>query len=230
MTVDDLVKLLDAATKLVAALAWPVLVGFVLVRFGPALQDFFAGLGEFSLKGPGFEASAKRKQAEAVAAIAAAAAAKSEPGATPASTARDARDAAELVAEVVTPRILRKAGKATVLWVDDRPDNNVNERQSLEAIGVSFVLAVSTEEALQKVRGQRFDAIISDMGRPSDARAGYTLLDALRESGNTTPFVIYAGSNAPEHKAEARRHGALGCTNRAAELFQYVVSALRFVA
>jgi hypothetical protein len=28
---------------------------------------------------------------------------------------------------------------------------------------------------------------------------------------------------------EARRHGALGCTNQAAELFQYVVSALRLV-
>jgi len=229
MTVDDLVKLIDAATKLVAALAWPVLVGFVLIRFGPALKDFFEGLGEFSFKGAGFEASAKRKQAEAAAALAAAAATRPEPGATPASAAREARDVAELVAEAITPRVLRKAGKATVLWVDDRPDNNVHERQSLEAIGVSFVLALSTDEALQKVQGQRFDAIISDMGRPPDARAGYTLLDALRKSGNTTPFVIYAGSNAPEHKAEARRHGALGCTNRAAELFQYVVSALQLV-
>jgi CheY-like chemotaxis protein len=229
MTVDDLVKLLDATTRFVAALAWPVLVGFVLFRFGPALQDFFEGLGEFSFKVLGFEASAKRKQAEAAAALAAATAARPEPGATPARTAQEARDAAELVAEVVTPRILRKAGKATILWVDDRPDNNVYERQSLEAIGVSFVLALSTEEALQKIKRQRFDAIISDMGRPPDARAGYTLLDALRESGNTTPFVIYSGSNAPEHKAEARRHGALGCTNHAAELFQYVVSALRLV-
>lgn len=229
MTIDDLVKLLDAGTKLVGALAWPVLVGFVLVRFGPALKDFFEGLGEFSFKGAGFEASAKRKQAEAVAALAAAAAARPEPGATPETTARDARDAAELVAEAITPRILRKAGRARVLWVDDKPDNNVYERQSLEAIGVSFVLALSTEEALQKVKGQRFDAIISDMGRPPDPRAGYTLLDTLRASGNTTPFVIYAGSNAPEHKAEARKHGALGCTNRASELFQYVVSALRLV-
>jgi CheY-like chemotaxis protein len=230
MNVDDMVKLIDAATKLVGALAWPVLVGFVLIRFGPALKDFFEGLNEFSFKGAGFEASVKRKQAEAVAALAAAAAARPEPGATPESTARDARDAAEMVAEAVTPRVLRKAGKATVLWVDDRPDNNVYERQSLEAIGVSFVLVLSTEEALQKIKRQRFDAIISDMGRPPDPRAGYTLLEALRASGNTTPYVIYASSNAPEHKAEARKRGALGCTNRASELFQYVISALRLVA
>ena len=229
MTIDDLVKVLDAVTKLAAALAWPVLVGFVLIRFGPALKDFFEGLGEFSFKGGGFEASAKRKQAEAVAALAAAAASRPEPGATPASTAQDARDVAELVAEAITPRVLRKAGKATILWVDDRPDNNVYERQSLEAIGVSFVLALSTDDALQKLKGQRFDAIISDMGRPPDPRAGYTLLDTLRASGNATPYIIYAGSNAPEYKAEARKHGALGCTNRAAELFQYVVSALRLV-
>jgi CheY-like chemotaxis protein len=229
VSVDEVAKLIEAVTKLAGALVWPGLVLFVLIRFGPALKEFFEGLGEFSFKGAGFEASAKRKQAEAVAALAAAAAARPEPGATPESTARDAREAAELVAEAVTPRILRKARRATVLWVDDRPDNNLYERQSLEAIGVSFVLAKSTEEALDKMRSQRFDAIISDMGRPPDPRAGYTLLDKLRSSGNNTPFIIYAGSNAPEHKAEARKHGALGSTNRASELFEYVLSALRLV-
>lgn len=229
MSVDDAVKLVDAATKLAAALAWPVLVGFVLIRFGPALREFFESLGEFSLKGAGFEASAKRKQAEAAAALAAAAASRPEPGATPESAARDAREAAELVAEAVTPRILRKAGRATVLWVDDHPENNIHERQSLEALGVSFVMAKSTEEAMEKLKAQHFDATISDMGRPPDQRAGYTLLEKLRAFGNTTPFIIYASSNAPEHKAEARKRGALGSTNRASELFEYVLSALRLV-
>ena len=64
------------------------------------------------------------------------------------------------------------------------------------------------------------------MGRPPDPRAGYTLLDQLRAAGNQVPFVIYAGSNSPEHKAEARRHGAVGCTNKASELFEYVLAAL----
>jgi hypothetical protein len=52
------------------------------------------------------------------------------------------------------------------------------------------------------------------------------LLDKLRESGNRTPFIIYAGSRAPEHQAEARRRGAIGCTNRPEELFEMVLSAL----
>ena len=52
MSIDEIVKLIESATKLVVALAWPVLVGFVLVRFGPALKSFFESIGEFSLKGP----------------------------------------------------------------------------------------------------------------------------------------------------------------------------------
>ena len=140
--------------------------------------------------------------------------------------ARDARAAAQVVAEVVTPRIIRRARRATVLWVDDRPNNNIHERQALEALGVSFELAKSTDEALDALKRQSFDAIISDMGRPPDPRAGYTLLDKLRASGDQTPFIIYAGSRAPEHLAEARRRGALGCTNRPDELFEMVLSAL----
>jgi DNA-binding NtrC family response regulator len=86
--------------------------------------------------------------------------------------------------------------------------------------------ASSTEDALDKNQHRSFDAIISDMGRPPDSRAGYTLLDALRNRGDQTPFIIYAGSRAPEHMAEARRHGALGCTNRPQERIEMVLEAI----
>jgi CheY-like chemotaxis protein len=69
----------------------------------------------------------------------------------------------------------------------------VHERQALEALGVRFVLAKSTDEAVEKLNRGSFDAIISDMGRPPDPRAGYTLLDKLRGAGDRTPFIIYAG-------------------------------------
>jgi CheY-like chemotaxis protein len=226
MTIDDAVKLLDGLTKLLAVLVWPAILAFVLVRFRASLTDFMTSLSEFSLKGGGFEASAKRRQAEAAAALGAAAVARPTAGATPENISQEARAAAELVTEVVTPRVIRRAGKSTVLWVDDRPSNNAHERQALEAVGITFVLATSTEEALEKVKRQSFDAIISDMGRPPDSQAGYTLLDKLRESGNRTPFIIYAGSGAAEHRAEARRRGAMGCTNRPDELFEMVLAAL----
>ena len=226
MNLDNLIKVLDAITKLLGAIIWPAIVLFVLVRFGSALREFIANLGEFSFKGAGFEASGKRKQAEAAAALAAAAVARPEDGATPETAIKNAREAVQLVADVVTPRVIRRAGRSVVLWVDDRPDNNINERQSLEALGVSFVLATSTDEALDKLKRQSFDAIISDMGRPPDSQAGYTLLEKLRTSGDRTPFIIYAGSRSPEHQAEARRRGAVGCTNRPNELFEMVLSVL----
>ena len=226
MSVDDIVKLFDAITKLLNVLIWPGVLLFILIRFGRDLREFFSSLGELSLKGAGFEASLKRKQAEVVAALSAAAAAKPDEDKTRESVAKEAMIAADVVAEVVTPRAIRRASRSTVLWVDDNPNNNSYERRALEALGVSLVLAQSTDEALKKISRQRFDAIISDMGRPPDPRAGYTLLDKLRSSGDQTPFIIYAGSRDPEHVAESRRHGAIGCTNNPNELFEMVLSAL----
>jgi CheY-like chemotaxis protein len=225
MTIDTAIKLVEAVTKLLGVLVWPAVLVFVLIRFGPSLRDFIANLGEFSLKAPGFEASAKIKQ-EAAAALGAAAVAHPEAGVAPEATARNARDAAQVVSDLVTPRLIRRAGRATILWVDDRPDNNVHERAALEALGVSFMLATSTEEAFEKLKRQSVDAIISDMGRPPDPQAGYTLLDKLRASKDRTPFIIYAGSRSPEHRAEARRRGAVDSTNRPDELFELVLSVL----
>ena len=72
MTIDDFVKIVDSFSKLAGTLAWPALIAFVLMKYATPLKLFFESLGEFTLKGAGFEASAKRKQAEAAAALAAA--------------------------------------------------------------------------------------------------------------------------------------------------------------
>jgi CheY-like chemotaxis protein len=226
VSIDDIVKLLDAIAKLLNVLIWPAVLLFILIRFGRDLRDFIASLGELSVKGAGFEASLKKKQAEVAAALAVAAASRSDGDMSRESAAQEAKIAADVVSEIVTPRVIRRASRSTVLWVDDNPDNNLYERRALEALGVNFVLATSTEEALRKTSKQRFDAVISDMGRPPDPRAGYTLLGQLRANGDQTPFVVYAMSRDPKHVAESRRHGAIGCTNNANELFEMVLSAL----
>lgn len=118
------------------------------------------------------------------------------------------------------------AGKS-VLWVDDRPSNNIYERQALEALGIHFTISTSTKSALQALDHESFDTIISDMGRPPDSRAGYTLLNALKQRGEYPPFVIYAGSNTPEHKRETKKRGGWGTTNRPQELFELVLSAVQ---
>jgi CheY-like chemotaxis protein len=116
--------------------------------------------------------------------------------------------------------------KNHILWVDDRPENNKYERQAFEAMGLRFTLALSTDEAFDKLSQAKFAAIISDMGRREGPREGYVLLDRLRKEGDLTPLFFYAASNAPEHKRETREHGGQGCTNNAQDLFQMVTKAV----
>lgn len=113
-----------------------------------------------------------------------------------------------------------------VLWVDDRPDNNIYERRAFEAVGLRFSLALSTDEALDLLKRNKYAVIISDMGRREGAREGYVLLDAVRRQGDQTPFFIYTGLNLPEHKREATEHGGQGSTNNPQELFQIVMKAV----
>lgn len=130
--------------------------------------------------------------------------------------------------------VVRAAGPAAVasgdewrniLWVDDRPENNTYERQAFEGVGLRFTLALSTDEAFERLSQSKYAAIISDMGRREGPREGYVLLDRLRREGDRTPLFFYAASNAPEHKRETREHGGQGCTNNAQELFAMVTRA-----
>lgn len=137
-----------------------------------------------------------------------------------------ADEVSELVKSLGQERETRN-GRKLVLWVDHRPDNNIIERRSMAAYNIDFVLAQSTGQALAELRKQQFDAIISDMGRPPDSRAGYTLLEALRGSGDQTPYFIYASSRDPAHVREALSRGAQGTTNMGDELLQMMLQALK---
>lgn len=128
-----------------------------------------------------------------------------------------------MVEAVQSPSLrTRQVSPRRILWVDDKPDNNRYERNALEAIGYEFSLAYSTDEALRLMSSQNFDAVISDMARKEGRREGYVLLKALRGFDITTPYFIYAGSNASKEKLNAKNKGAQGLTNRPDELIQLV--------
>ena len=120
----------------------------------------------------------------------------------------------------------RTARPTRILWVDDKPDNNVREREAMAAFRVQFDLALSTEEALQRLRGTSYDLIISDMSRPGDLQAGYTLLQSLRRSGDTTRVIFYTSSCTDVQMQEARTRGALGCSTQISQLMQTALSTL----
>lgn len=222
---NEVSDLITALASLASAVLWPLIVLLLILRFRTPITDFMADVGQVSFKAPGIEASATRRQLEAAVAVGAAVA--NHANAAGAAPETDVSSVARSVIAAVPDRATQRSiDGARVLWVDDRPDNNRYERQALEALGITIKLSTSTDEALNALHRDAFDLVISDMGRPGDQQAGYSLLEAMRERGDETPFVIYASSNKAEHRAEARRRGAAGSTNSAQELLQMVVSGL----
>lgn len=138
--------------------------------------------------------------------------------------------ASSTAAEVRGPESAKGARtRLKALWVDDRPTNNTNEIQWLEKLlGMQFETKTSTDEAIEALAANQtgYALVISDMGRPGDPRAGYTLLERIRERGSQVPFIIYAGSSAAAYDEEARRRGALGSTNSPTRLLELVTQAL----
>ena len=230
MNIEQFTKLIEAIASLVQALGWPFLVLFLILYFSAPLKKFLNDVGEFTFKAgaSGLEATAKRQQIEAAAFLGAASASKAADSSAQKPPDEDkARGIANVVSQAIKPKGIRRLAEASVLWVDDNPSSNLYERKALEALGIRLTLSTSTDDALEKLRAYKYDVIISDMGRPPDKQAGYTLLEEKQKVGDTTPFIIYAGSNAPEHKAEARQKGAFGSTNNPQELFQLVLGAIQ---
>lgn len=137
--------------------------------------------------------------------------------------------AAAQVADVFGTSRRERLSEQAILWVDDNPDNNVWERHALESYGARFTLALDTTQALAMIqrRDQPFAAVISDLGRRGDRRAGYTLLTGLRAAGIETPYFIYSSSRSPRRVREAIERGAQGATNDPDELVAMVVDAIR---
>lgn len=228
MDIKQITELIEALVSLISAISWPLVAVFIVVFLGNPIKAILGNLSELSLKAGGFETQAKTKEIEAAASLGAAVAQEksaSKPE-NKIATENESFKIVGLVNRVFQPRVINRLINRKILWVDDRPDNNFYERKSLEALGIQFTISKSTEDALNKLRQNNYDVIISDMGRPEDDRAGYQLLDEIKKMGINTPFIIYSGSNLPEHKAEARQKGAYGSTNIATELFELVVSSI----
>lgn len=124
------------------------------------------------------------------------------------------------------PMLSHGVDGSKILWIDDHPENNLDERRSLESWGVGFFLADSNADGVELIRNRHPDLIISDMIREDDVIAGYALLDSLRQQGISIPVIIYSESCSAERHAEARRLGAFACTSKPSELREYVRAAL----
>lgn len=243
MTTEQLLSLISTITVLAQALAWPLVALFVVVRYAPELIKLLGSGKDVSVKVLGVEATFTNSVTQAAVALSTAQAnraALADGAAWDESVSRglsegaDARRTpiAESVADTITrsvpnPQVQQDLQGASVLWVDDNPDNNRYEREAFQALGVRCELSTSTEDALRQLGRRTFDAIISDMGRGTEQEAGLHLLDAVRRTDKATPFFIYAGSSAVRRREEALARGAQGSTNSPQDLMAQVIKAVR---
>lgn len=206
------IALIEALASVLGATAWPIVAIVFLLAFRKPLVKTISRLSSATIKAGDIEANLKYALE-----LGAALGEKNLPY-DPDSTAKALEENLE--------NSINLLGKL-ILWVDDRPENNKRERQALETKGIRFIQVKSTEDALKVLETSSFDLIISDMGRPGDNQAGYTLLSELRKSYPSLPYIIYAGEKKPEQVEEAKRRTASGTTNRPDELIQMVESELK---
>lgn len=127
--------------------------------------------------------------------------------------------------------------RTNILWVDDTPTNNRNERELLATFGFCFEMAHSTSKAVQTLEEtpDKFSLVISDFRRDNDpqayraggdTRSGYLLLEQLRDKGISIPFIFYSANSTKAHDEEARRRTAFAQVNSPFDLVLKVFTAV----
>lgn len=126
--------------------------------------------------------------------------------------------------------VLKRASKhlhvfrnAHLLWVDDHPENNLNEMVMFRQLRVKTQTAESTQKALEILKSRHFDLVISDMARGDESTAGLEFLTQFRQVDKTTPVIFYLGEFDSEKGVPAQ---AFGITNRPDALLHLTLDAL----
>jgi signal transduction histidine kinase len=91
-----------------------------------------------------------------------------------------------------------------VLLVDDHHDTCIGMKRMLERRGYEITVAHSADQAVEKVRTQDFDLLISDIGLPD--RSGYELMREVRLS-KALPGIALSGFGTEQDVNQARAAG-----------------------
>jgi len=113
---------------------------------------------------------------------------------------------------------------SAILWVDDTPKNNSYFIQQLIDSNVRVDLAESTRAGLELFDANKYDFVISDMGRRQGLNyqptAGMDLLEQIRAKDSKIPFVIFSTPKAQiKYGQEALNLGATAVLSSSTDLF-----------
>lgn len=219
--------------KALPGLIWPILAIVIVWKLWPVLRSIFE-TRKFTIKLGGFELSAQEASEQMQKALAdlqtrlaevetnLAGAAETMPR-TGEVQAGDGAPRTETMRTVPAPPAQAQPEPFRILWVDDRPQNNAGEAQTLREIGCTITDARSTDEAMRFLEHQAFDLIISDVGRPEARDAGVAMFEALARRGNNTPLALYSTrASLARHADRIANVGPAAATESFVELLKTV--------
>jgi CheY-like chemotaxis protein len=110
-----------------------------------------------------------------------------------------------------------------LLWVDDNPENNIFEIQSLEEKDILVRTATDTTEAMKALARRKYDAVITDLGRLESgsykAEAGLDLVRTVREKDKQIPLYVFTTADAvTDRHTELIEAGATAVTSSSVQL------------
>jgi DNA-binding NtrC family response regulator len=97
--------------------------------------------------------------------------------------------------------------KAHLLLIDDDPNTLASLARAFRLAGHEATVCDNASRAVELVRGEHFDLILSDVVMPG--KSGMELLQDLKKSGVQTPIVLISGQANIEMAVKATRLGAL---------------------
>ena len=109
---------------------------------------------------------------------------------------------------------------ARILWIDDRPNNNTIEIGLLRNFGAVVDLALSNEDARERLRSAVYDVVLSDITRGKDDEDGKNIVPEVKDAVLSPPLIFYVGKERPLPE------GAFGLTIRLDELLHLILDAL----
>jgi hypothetical protein len=108
-----------------------------------------------------------------------------------------------------------------VLWIDDNPAGNSWEYACLTALGCRVKTVESTRTAVDCLRVEAYDLVLSDIARAERADEGLKSLPTIRQAAPGVPVIFYVMALQGGVPA-----GAFGITNHPDELLHLCMDAM----
>jgi CheY-like chemotaxis protein len=117
------------------------------------------------------------------------------------------------------------AAEFRVLWIDDNQKNNLRYREKwTRELGITFRQATNSIGAADLLSAERFDLVISDLGRKNEQNTGLVTLELVKQRA---PVIFFTDKRGLNLRTPLLQAGAQEVTNSAAVLQELLVDAWR---